>query len=70
MGEGDVSVEALKGGLRAWALEELRSGRCADGLYHAYLVELDEQGEYDTYDPIDSDEVVWFNESEYVPATP
>jgi hypothetical protein len=62
-----LPVDELKAGLRGWALEQLRAGRCVDGVYNAYLVDVDEDGEYDTSDPVDSDEVVWLNESEYVP---
>jgi hypothetical protein len=46
----------------------LRGGDHQGGFYHAFLVEADENGEVDTYHAIHVEDLVWFYESEYVPA--
>jgi hypothetical protein len=53
-------------GLRTWASGLLRSGDHEGGFYSAFLVEADEDGEFDTYHAIHVEDLVWFYESEYV----
>ncbi|MGM1059753.1 hypothetical protein [Saccharothrix sp. Mg75] len=55
-------------GLRPWALSQLRDRSLPDGFYQAFQVEPDEDGDFDTYDSIHVEDVVWLYESEYVPA--
>lgn len=64
-----VPMGELKHGLRPWVLESLRSHRCRDAWYCGFLVELDEGDCFDTYDPIHCEDVAWFHECEYVPAS-
>ncbi|WP_447004947.1 hypothetical protein ACRAKI_36165 [Saccharothrix isguenensis] len=66
----NATPDELKSGVRLWALEQLSAGQCDGGLYGAYLVEVDQNGGYDTCAPIHVKDVVWFYESEYVPADP
>jgi hypothetical protein len=70
-----VSVDAqatrtdeLKTGLRQWGLAMLAAERSQDGWYVALLVELDDAGRFETYDPIHVEDIVWCYETEYVPA--
>lgn len=62
------TVAELSARLRPWALEALTHERGNDGRYFAYLVELDDDGEFDTYLALSIEDVVWFYEQEYVPA--
>lgn len=54
--------------LRPWALETVRRERGANGRCLAYLVELDENGDYDTYLAHTVEDLIWYYEQEYVPA--
>lgn len=54
--------------LRPWALDIVRQEQCGDGRYFAYLVELDDDGRFDTYHALSVEDVIWFYEQEYVPA--
>lgn len=55
--------------LRPWALDLVTRERCGDGRYFAYLVELDDDGKFDTYLALSMADVIWFYEQEYVPAS-
>lgn len=65
--EAGVAVDESITGLRPWAWGLLRGGNHQGGFYHAFLVEADEDGEFDTYHAIHVEDLVWFYESEYVP---
>jgi hypothetical protein len=62
------SVEELTSRLRPWALETLSWLKYGNGIYIAYLVEVDADGGYDTYLSLEVEDIVWFYEQEYVPA--
>ncbi len=64
--EAGATVEESIAGLRPWASGVLRGGDHECGFYHAFLVEADEDGEFDTYHAIHVEDLVWFYESEYV----
>lgn len=55
--------------LRSWAREYVQHNQCDDGRYFAYLVELDDDGGFDTYFALATEDLVWFYEQEYVPAS-
>ena len=55
--------------LRPWALDLVTRERCGDGRYFAYLVELEDDGEFDTYLALSMADIIWFYEREYVPAS-
>ena len=61
-------VADLTDGLRAWAIATATQQQCGDGLYSAYLVELDANGRYETRDALAFEELVWFYGVEHVPA--
>ncbi|MPZ80621.1 MAG: hypothetical protein GEV28_09585 [Actinophytocola sp.] len=62
------TVAELTARLRPWALEVITCERYSDGRYFAYLVELDDDGEFETYLAVAIEDVIWFYEQEYVPA--
>jgi len=62
-------VTELTAGLRPWALDVVARERLGDGRYCAYLVELAADGTFDTYLALSFEDIIWFYEQEYVPAT-
>jgi hypothetical protein len=64
--EAGVTDEESVAGLRPWASGLLRAGEHQGGFYHAFLVESDENGEFDTYHSMHVEDLVRFYESEYV----
>jgi hypothetical protein len=63
-----TSMDDLKRGLRPWALAALTAERSRDGWYCAFVVELDQDGQFDAYSPIHDEDIVWCHETEYLPA--
>ena len=63
------SPDELAPRLRPWALDLVTRERGGDGRYFAYLVELDDNGEFDTYLALSMVDVIWFYEQEYVPVS-
>ncbi|RZS37702.1 hypothetical protein EV193_105260 [Herbihabitans rhizosphaerae] len=61
--------DALVGGLRRWARKIIETEQFNDGRYCASLVELDADGEFDIYFAIEIEDIFWFYEQEYVPAS-
>lgn len=55
--------------LRPWALATLLRDLRGDGRYFAHLVELDSDDQFDTYDALATEEVIWFHEQEHVPSS-
>lgn len=61
--------EELRAGLRAWTLATTAREGLGDGRYTGYLVELEDDGTFDTYLALCFEVIIWFYEQEYVPAT-
>ncbi|MBP2320882.1 hypothetical protein JOF56_001267 [Kibdelosporangium banguiense] len=63
----ETQLEELRQGLRPWALERLTTGIARDGWYAAFLTELDDNSRFDACTALHIEEVVWCQETEYVP---
>lgn len=60
-------VGDLVTGLRSWLLARLGNGSWENGWYTGRLVAVNEDGTYDTYLAVATEDVVWFWDEEYTP---
>ncbi len=60
--------KALKGRMRPWALEVIKSDRLDDGEYYVQLVRLDPELGFVTDEILENEVIFWFYGQEYVPA--
>jgi hypothetical protein len=54
---------------RRLALLDATQEDCRDGRYSAYLVELDDEGQYDTYLALAYEDIIWFYGTEHAPVS-
>jgi hypothetical protein len=65
----DGPIAELTDRLRPWALATAMREDCCDGRYSAYLVELDDEGQYDTYLALAFEDIIWFYGKEHAPVS-